>query len=98
MYAAAAVEQGDNPSTSNRWGSYFSGFYFVTQKSQAETFFSTMKNELIHLRRFTTRDEVREAIFEYVEIFYNRRQRHQSLGYMTPEAYLNQYIYQQTAA
>ncbi|MBC9785953.1 IS3 family transposase [Heliobacterium chlorum] len=52
----------------------------------AETFFSTMKNELIHLRRFTTRDEVREAIFEYIEIFYNRRRRHQSLDYMTPEA------------
>lgn len=51
----------------------------------AESFFSTLKNELIHHRDFTTRGEARSAIFEFIEVFYNRRRIHQSLGYRTPE-------------
>ena len=51
----------------------------------AESFFSTLKNELIHHRDFKTRDEARAAIFDYIELFYNRKRIHQSLGYRTPE-------------
>jgi len=57
----------------------------------AETFFSTIKNEMIHLRKFRTREEARKAVFEYIEIFYNRKRRHQSLNYLTPATYLWQY-------
>jgi len=63
----------------------------------AETFFSTIKNEMIHLRRFRTRKEARTAIFEYIEIFYNRKRRHQSLNYLTPAAYLDLYLNRQAA-
>ena len=63
----------------------------------AETFFSTIKNEIIHLRKFKTREEARNAIFEYIEIFYNRKRRHQSLNYMTPAAYLRYYTYKLAA-
>lgn len=43
-----------------------------------------MKNELIHRRRWRTRLEVRNAVFEYIEVFYNRRRLHSSLDYKTP--------------
>lgn len=50
----------------------------------AESFFSNLKNELVHHRIFVTRDTARAAIFEYIELFYNRRRLHQSLDYRTP--------------
>lgn len=59
--------------------------------ASAESFFSAIKNELIYLNKFKTRQEARDAIFDYIEIFYNRKRRHQSLNYMTPVEYLKQY-------
>ncbi len=57
----------------------------------AESFFSTLKNELIHLRRFKTRAEAKSAIFDYIEVFYNRQRRHSSLGYLTPLEFKRQF-------
>jgi len=50
----------------------------------AESFFSTLKNELVHDRDFRTRDEAHTAIFEFIEVFYNRQRIHQALGYVSP--------------
>jgi putative transposase len=50
----------------------------------AESFFATLKNELVYRRRWRTRLELRTALFEYVEVFYNRRRLHSSLDYRTP--------------
>lgn len=50
----------------------------------AESFFGTLKNELVYHEDFKTRGEARLAIFEYIEVFYNRQRRHASLGYLTP--------------
>jgi len=50
----------------------------------AESFFSSLKNELVHHCSFKTRDEARTAIFEYIEVFYNCQRRHQSLDYVSP--------------
>jgi putative transposase len=50
----------------------------------AESFFKTMKTELNYHRKFATRHEVRLAIFEYIEGWYNRKRRHSALGYRTP--------------
>lgn len=50
----------------------------------AESFFATLKNELIWHRSFRTRDEARSAIFDYIEVFYNRQRLHQTLNYITP--------------
>jgi putative transposase len=51
----------------------------------AESFFSTLKNELVLGGVFESRDDARCKIFDYIENFYNRRRIHQSLGYKTPE-------------
>lgn len=53
-----------------------------------ESFWATLKRELVYPReRFATRDEARAAIFEFVEVYYNRERLHSSLGYETPERY-----------
>lgn len=49
-----------------------------------ETFFHTLKTELIYWERFETRDEARTKIFDYIEVWYNRQRLHSSLGYSTP--------------
>lgn len=53
----------------------------------AESFFSHLKNELIYHRDFADRDEARTAIFDYIEVFYNRQRLHQTLGYKSPIEY-----------
>jgi len=58
----------------------------------AESFFSNLKNELVHHCDFPTRDHARAAIFDYIELFYNRRRIHQSLGYRTPEAVEREWV------
>lgn len=50
-----------------------------------ESFFSTLKNELVNGRLFESREEARMELFEYIESFYNRQRIHQSLNYLTPE-------------
>lgn len=50
----------------------------------AESFFHTLKVELIHARQYHTRQEARAEIFDYIEVFYNRQRRHSVLGYQTP--------------
>lgn len=52
-----------------------------------ESFWSTLKREAINGRRFKTTDEARVAVFEYIETFYNRKRRHSSLGYKSPECF-----------
>ena len=55
-----------------------------------ESFWSTLKNELIYRRDFKTRAEARQAIFDFIEVFYNRRRLHSSLGYLSPIDFENQ--------
>ena len=53
----------------------------------AESFFATLKVELLHRQLWPTRAAARLAIFEYVEVWYNRQRRHSTLGYTTPAEY-----------
>ena len=55
-----------------------------------ESFWSTLKNELVHRRTFATRAQARAAIFEYVEVFYNRQRLHSALDYKSPVDFENQ--------
>jgi transposase InsO family protein len=52
-----------------------------------ESFWATLKTELVHLQQYATRDEARRSIFEYVEVFYNRTRLHSALGYLSPEQF-----------
>jgi putative transposase len=52
-----------------------------------ESFFASLKKELVHREDFTTRAQARSAIVEYIEVFYNVQRRHSSLGYVSPAEY-----------
>ena len=53
----------------------------------AESFFHSLKVELIHGERFATRDIMRQTVFEYIEADYNRTRRHSANGYLSPEVF-----------
>ena len=59
----------------------------VYDNAVAESFFSTLKKELVHQTKFATRTDARQAIFDYVEVFYNRQRRHSTLGYLSPATF-----------
>jgi transposase InsO family protein len=52
-----------------------------------ESFWGTLKTELTHHETYPTREDARRSIFEYIEVFYNRRRRHSAIGYMSPEQF-----------
>lgn len=53
----------------------------------AESFFHSLKVEAIHGERFSTREEMRQTVFEYIEVDYNRARRHSANGFISPEAF-----------
>lgn len=53
----------------------------------AESFFATLKKELVHLHCFETRQEAMDAIFDYIETYYNRQRRHSHNQYLSPTSY-----------
>ena len=53
----------------------------------AESFFATFKSELIHRQHYRTHAQARASIFEWIECWYNRRRRHSTLGYQSPEEF-----------
>ncbi|MNL12596.1 IS2 transposase TnpB [compost metagenome] len=50
----------------------------------AESFFKTLKTEMVYHRKFETRAQAKVEIFDYIEVWYNRKRRHSALGYLTP--------------
>lgn len=63
----------------------------------AETFFGTIKCEMLYHKKYLTREEARKDIFWYIEIFYNRKRRHQALGYETPAGYKSRILKEKAA-
>ena len=53
----------------------------------AESFFATLKVELVHDATWATRTAARSELFDYLEVFYNGRRRHSALGYLSPRAF-----------
>ena len=81
QYASEAYRQrlaaaGIEPSMSRRGNCY--------DNAVIESFWSSLKRELVHRREFATRAEAQAAIFEWLEVFYNRERLHSALGYQTP--------------
>jgi putative transposase len=52
-----------------------------------ESFWATLKTELVHQREFETKQQAADAIFEWIEVWYNRKRKHRTLGYRSPEAF-----------
>ena len=50
----------------------------------AESFFHTLKVELVHENRYKTRDIAKQSVFEYIETYYNKERLHSAIGYRTP--------------
>ena len=59
--------------------------------SVAESFFGTLKTELVDHEDYRTKGEAKQSLFEYIEVFYNRRRRHSYLGYISPAEYEARY-------
>jgi putative transposase len=72
------------PSMSRKGNCYDNAF--------VESFFRTLKVELVNREKFKTRSEATKAIFEFIEVWYNRQRLHSSLDYMTPEQYESKQI------
>lgn len=53
----------------------------------AESFFATLKKELVYREHYKTHDEAKKSVFEFIEVWYNRKRIHSSIGYMTPVQY-----------
>jgi putative transposase len=63
-----------------------------------ESFWGTLKNELVHHSRYRTKQEAMQDITEYIEVFYNRQRRQKRLGYLSPAAYEKQFYEKRIAA
>lgn len=57
----------------------------------AESFFGSLKNECVYHEDYKTREEAKQNIFKYIEVFYNRQRRHAFLDYMAPVEYEEKY-------
>ena len=78
-FGRAAGEAGIAVSMGSRGDAY--------DNAVAETFFATLKKELVNRRSWPSRLELQSAVFEYIEAFYNRQRRHSTLGMLSPVAY-----------
>ena len=76
VYRNTLQAHGMNASMSGKGNAY--------DNAVAESFFSSLKNELVHHCDFANREVARSAIFDYIEIFYNRQRLHQTLNYVSP--------------
>lgn len=71
------------------WQQSFSRVGMPGDNAWSESFFSILKKEIVHWRFYATREELRQAIFEYIEAFYNRQRVQKRLGYLSPHDYLS---------
>jgi putative transposase len=90
MYQRILAQFGMTASMSRRGNCY--------DNAPMESISGTLKTELIHRRRYSTRQCAQQEITEYIEIFYNRQRRHSRLGYLSPAAYAQQYYRTQQSA
>jgi transposase InsO family protein len=78
-YQALLAAHGIQPSMSRTGNCY--------DNAVIESFFGTLKTELVHHEHYPTREAACQSLFEYIEVFYNRRRRHSAIGYVSPQEY-----------
>lgn len=81
-YQGLLARHGLRPSMSRRGNCY--------DNAVTESFFGSLKTELVHHENYATRAAARQSLFEYIEVFYNRRRRHSAIGYVSPAEYEQQ--------
>ena len=64
-----------------------------TDNAVVESFFSSLKNELTLHERYLSRAQARTAVFDYIEMFYNRERQHSYLGYLSPVEFERRKVY-----
>jgi transposase InsO family protein len=72
---------------SHRWCEKSVGASNCFDNACAESFFHSLKVEVIHGNRFQTREAMRRTVFEYIAVNYNRMRRSSSIGYLSPESF-----------
>jgi len=72
---------------SHKMHSSMSGKGDCWDNAAVESFWATLKTELVNQEVYATREQARQSIFEYIEVFYNRKRLHSSLGYVSPETF-----------
>jgi Integrase core domain len=90
IYPEYDVLRLDNSADSRRGNCY--------DNAPIESFWGILKNELVHHRRYSSRQEATQEITEYIEIFYNRQRRQERLGYLSPAAFEKKYFKELRAA
>lgn len=78
------TSHGIKPSMSRKGNCY--------DNAMMESFFHTLKTELVYRTSFETQDQARQQIFEYIEVWYNKQRLHSSLGYLSPNEYEQQHL------
>ena len=89
-YQKLLIQLGMKASMSRRGNCY--------DNAPMESFWGTLKNELVHHTRYATREEAIREITEYIEVFYNRERRQKRLGYLSPVAYVRKFYAERAAA
>ncbi len=80
------------------WQQSFSRVGIPGDNSWSESFFAILKKEIVHWHFYPTREKARQAIFEYIEVFYNRHRAQKRLGYLSPIQFLKQWQQSQLQA
>jgi putative transposase len=83
MSLLASASRPVTPGSRCRWAPRVDAY----DNAVAESFFATLKKELVHRQSWPSRRDLSSAVFEYIEAFYNRQRRHSTLGYLSPEEF-----------
>ncbi len=70
----------------------FSGVGCCYDNAPMQSFWATLKTELVYRHHYTTRTDAKNAIFAYIEGWYNRQRRHSTLGYLSPQQFEQQFL------
>jgi len=98
-YRALQVSYGMKTSMSRKGNCWESEAYPLGCNAPMESFFGALKTESLHHYRFATREQARQVVFEYIEVFYNRIRRHAKIGNQVPADFANQfYVSRQQSA
>ena len=84
MLMARAISESDRPAARKSTAASMSRTGNCYDNAVMESFWGTLKTELIYQEKYDTREQAKSSIFEYIEVFYNGERRHSSIEYFSP--------------